>query len=126
MESPPAKVEVAVEVEVIDPTVSLPIEEEAKKESTILPRVEKREVVVAFVMVARTKVESVRVEVAVMTPVTREPIEEEERKESVKRPRVLKKVVEVAFSMVTPPLLPITKAVVVAPLVASATTWKRL
>ena len=46
---PPAKVEVAVEVLVITPVVSLPIDELAKNESTILPRVLKKVVEVAFV-----------------------------------------------------------------------------
>ena len=79
IERPPARVEVAVEVLVIDPVVSLPIEEDARKESTKRPRVEKSEVVVAFVMVARTKVESTAVEVAVMIPAVKFPTEVLER-----------------------------------------------
>ena len=76
---PPAKVEVAVEVLVITPVVSLPIDELAKNESTILPRVLKKVVEVAFVMLARTKVESTAVEVAVITPAVKFPTEEDAR-----------------------------------------------
>ena len=48
---PPAKVEVAEEVEVIEPVVREPVESEEKTPETERRRVEKREVVVAFVVV---------------------------------------------------------------------------
>ena len=53
---PPANVEVAVEVEVIEPVVSLPIEEEARKESVARKSEANSEVVVALVVVEFAKV----------------------------------------------------------------------
>ena len=64
---PPAKVEVAVDVAVIDPVVSLPILEEEKKESTRRAMFAKKEVVVAFVAKRFVNVE-VAEEVAVTEP----------------------------------------------------------
>jgi len=67
---PPAKVEVAVEVEVMEPVVSWPIDEEAKKELTKRPMVANSEVEVALVVVAfvAVSVEMV-VEPKVLAPV---------------------------------------------------------
>jgi hypothetical protein len=81
-ERPPTRVEVAVEVEVTVPKVSLPTLEEAKKESTKRPIEAKNEVEVAAVAVALTPVrfwneDATVVEVAVSVPTVRLPMEEE-------------------------------------------------
>ena len=74
--TPPAKVEVAVEVEVIEPVVSIPVVSDEKMEETLRKMFAKSEVVVALVAERLTKV-LVAVEVAVKEPMVREPILEE-------------------------------------------------
>ena len=74
---PPANVEVAVEVEVSTPVVSLPMLEEERNESTSRAMVAKKVVVVALVERRLVNVE-VAEEVAVMTPAVKFPTDDDE------------------------------------------------
>ena len=99
---PPANVEVAVVVEMMEPVVRLPMELEEVMLLILRKMLAKNDVEVALVLVELVerrfgKVEVAVVEVEVMEPVVNWPIEDEAKYELTRRPMVAKKEVEVAL-----------------------------
>lgn len=109
VESPPAKVEVAV-VEVATTMPNCPLPPSTEEPCTVTE--EERPPVKVLVAV----------EVEVTTPVVMEPEVRAEKTEEAERRMLAKKLVEVALVKVVPPFESMTKAVVVAPAVGSAKT----